>query len=87
MLEQSFRLGFRRLQMFQYQRFQNHGKSMVSLRMVNHFGLIQQWYSLSFNEWPRAGVGGLDYEDEQNEDEIVEYSTDSDSDESISDDY
>ena len=32
------------------------------------------------------GVGGLDNVDEENEDEIVEYYTDSDSDECISDD-
>ena len=47
LLEQIFRPGFGRLQMFQYQKFQSHGMDKAVLRMVNRFGLIQQWYSPS----------------------------------------
>ena len=44
---QIIRPGFGRLQMFKYQRFQSHVKVLVGSRMVNHFGVIQQWYCLS----------------------------------------
>ena len=45
--------------------------------------MIQQWLLVNVLD---QEVGGLDNEDEEDEDEIVEYFTDSDSDECIYDD-